>query len=73
MGHWRQRAPVTLRLSLLEWNAKSGCADDPIILASEGDAYTPRRARPLDTRLLRPAPADNSLMVLAPGSVGPIW
>lgn len=55
MGHWRQRAPMTLRFLLLEWNAKSGCAVDPIILASEGDAYIPGRIRPLthDSRELR--------------------
>lgn len=73
MGHWRQRAPMTLRFLLLEWNAKSGCAVDPIILASEGDAYIPGRIRPLDARLSRAAPADNSLMVLAPGNMGPPW
>lgn len=73
MGHWRQGAPMTLRFLLLEWNAKSGCAVGPIILASEGDAYIPGRIRPLDTRLLRAAPADNSLMVLAPENMGPRW
>lgn len=39
-------APVTLRLLLLEWNAKSGCAVASIILASDGNAYIPGRIRP---------------------------
>lgn len=73
MGDWRQFAPVMLRFLLLEWNAKSGCAVDPVILASEGDAYIPGRVRPLHTRFLRAAPADNSLMVFAPGNMGPHW
>lgn len=59
-----------LRFLLLEWNAKSGCAVGSTILASEGDAYIPGRIRPLGARLLRAAPADNSLMVLAPGQYG---
>lgn len=43
---WGRSLLVMLRLLLLEWNAKSGCAVASIILASDGNAYIPGRMRP---------------------------